>query len=252
MGTPTAGLRRSPPPAAPLSNNSSSSNNKPIVPTCPAGKLFHYEESIDAFLFDLQPQQQEPILVADAFGNVDADVSVPLAPCLYRLTDYTFAKHEPVLRSRCILKLGVLRCFWNECQALNQLLWNRFSASASFAVAHTLPELPSPRMQNPQSTRMTTVTTSIEEDELGKARFMELLSNCGVYQKVSELILQRTGQVSDSLRRQGHRTNPTGNSHNPYRIPQIQVKGLEAFLQALEDLTFAYLTRVGRAIGTTR
>jgi ATPase family associated with various cellular activities (AAA) len=221
-----------------------SHNNKPSIPTCPAGQLFQYDESLQAFLFDPtshQQQPQQPTLVEDPNGNVDTNVSVPLAPCIYRLTDYTYAKQEPVLLHRCIIKLGVLRCLWNECQVLNQLLWNRFSSAsasaASIVVEHNNDNNNNHDRAHDEQSRMMRPgggATSMEEDELGKARFMELLSNCGVYQKVSELILQRTGQVSDAIRR-GH--NPTGNSHNPYRIPQIHVKGLEAFLQALEDLT---------------
>ncbi len=196
---------------------------KPSIPTCPPGKLFHYEESLDAFLFDLSIDT--PRYVEDVYGNPNTDILVPLAPCAYRLTDYTLAKKEPVLLERCLIKLGVLRCLQRECATLNHLLWHRLA-----------PGVPGiPNLENSRPNKLASSSGSIEEDELGKARFMELLSNCGVYQKVSEMILQRAGRVSDAVR-QG-KSEEGGYENNPYLVPQVRVDGLEEFLQALEDLT---------------
>jgi hypothetical protein len=183
---------------------------------------------MEAFLFDLSLDQPE--FVADAHGNAETDILVPLAPCAYRLADYTLAKREPVLLQRCLIKLGVLRCLQRECGTLNQLLLRRFSKGSG----HESPSLDDGTQAQSSAGG---ISGSIEEDELGKARFMELLSNCGVYQKVSEMILQRAGRVSDAVRQDDR----TGNQYNPYRIPQIRVNGLDDFLQALEDLTPALL-----------
>ncbi|GAX27957.1 hypothetical protein FisN_32Lh021 [Fistulifera solaris] len=144
---------------------------------------FEYAEDIQAFLLlskDDKPTTLVPVLEEDV-------VVIPLAPCVYRMTDYTLAKQEPILLQRCILKLNVLRCLVCESQTLNTLLQHRFE-----------------------------VKDTIEEDELGKVRFMELLSNAGVYQNVSERILQRSAQLK--------------------RV-QVRVDGLEAFLEKIESLT---------------
>ena len=183
---------------------------KVVKPTCPEGKLFQFDESLDAFLFD--HSNTTPRLTQDAHGNADTDILVPLPPCAYRMTDYTLAKKEPVLLKRCVLKLGVLRCLQRECENLNHLLWSRLSPDAKDEhKSHAL-----------------------EEDELGKARFMELLSNCGVYQKVSELVLTRAGQVAAAL--DSKPPAPQGNDDNPYLIPQIVVEGLDNFLEEIERL----------------
>ena len=121
-----------------------------------------------------------------------------------------------------MLKLNVLRCLSRECDNLNNLLWHRFS----------------PTDENYHHRHSHT----IEEDELGKARFMELISNCGVFQKVSELILQRAGQVADAVttaQRNGPSTETDNNNDknpNPFRIPQVRVEGLTEFLQTIETL----------------
>lgn len=68
-------------------------------------------------------------------------------------------------------------------------------------------------------------TGSLEKEELGKIRFMELLSNCGVYQKVSELILRECATFVSS-----------GQKHVPSPVPQVRVDGLDDFLEAIEEL----------------
>ena len=146
---------------------------------------FEYNSDLQAFLFLTEqdtPSQLVPLILED-----DAVVVIPLAPCVYRMTDYTLAKQEPILLQRCILKLNVLRCLLRETGTLNTLLQHRFEQK-----------------------------DTIEEDELGKVRFMELLSNAGVYQKVSELVLQRSAQL---------------------KPVQVRVDGLEAFLKDIETRT---------------
>ena len=171
-------------------------------------KPFSFDSTLRAFLFFAPGETANsfvPKLESDAYGNADTNILVPLAPCIYRLTDYTLAKREPVTLQRCILKLGVLRCLKRECQAMNHLLQHR------------------------------NYHETLEEEELGKIRFMELLSNCGVYQKVSELILKRAGQVLDLIQKDKNaKHTDSRDSKNPYRIPQVSVDGLEEFLQEIE------------------
>ena len=174
---------------------------------CPEGKLFDFDSSKEHFLFDLS--KQTPSLIEDKQGNTDTDILVPLAPCVYRMTDYTIAKKEPILLRKCILKLNVLRCLQRECSTINNLLWHRLNPSAG-------------------------VGGAMEEDELGKVRFMELLSNCGVFQKVSELIVKQAGKASELVT---NKSNSSDETKNPYRIPQIHMDGLEAFLKEFERKT---------------
>ena len=230
------------PPALPT--KTTISKPKPATPTCPTGQLFHYDQALDAFLWDLSLDVL-PTFIPDQYGNADTNIQVPLAPCIYRLTDYTLAKKEPILRQRCLSKLGVLRCLQRERDTLNRLLWHRLSpvqAQNNDTRTSNLPRMPSLDSSD-SSQRMPTATNrphivgggnSIEEDELGKVRFMELLSNCGIYQRVSEMILQRAARVTDAVRH-GNKLNNT--DQNPYGIPQITVHGLDDFLQTLEDLT---------------
>lgn len=182
---------------------------KPPKPTCPDGKLFVYDESLDSFL--VNHSKDTPCLTQDDHGNADTNILVPLAPCVYRMTDYTLAKKEPILLKRCVLKLGVLRALQRECENLNLLLWSRLSPSTDHK-SHAL-----------------------EEDELGKARFMELVSNCGVFQKVSELVLTRAGQVAANLEAKPEPVK-TGNDDNPFCIPQVKVEGLDDFLREVDRL----------------
>jgi hypothetical protein len=201
------------PPPPPVEEKASPSNATQI----PDGKLLHYDSSQAAFLFSFDTTT--PRLTADKQGNPLTDILVPLAPCVYRMTDYTFAKKEPIDLVRCVNKLGVLRCFARECDNLNNLLWHRF---------------------NPHDTDKGTLkkhSGSLEEDELGKSRFMELLSNCGVYQKVSELLLQRAGQAEHQVGEALQKNKiAESDNHNPYRIPQVCVEGLQDILEEIEKL----------------
>jgi DNA replication protein DnaC len=204
--------------ASPITTDSSDASDatkQPLAPQFPPGKLFHYDETLEAFVLDHSTMNGGPKLVPDKYGHNDTDICIPLAPCVYRMTDYTLAKKEPITLQRCVLKLGVLRCLARECVTINNLLWHRFQ---------------------PNNNKTSAV---MEEDELGKVRFMELLSNCGVYQKVSELILQRLGSVSDAVAaaaKTGDRMEKatTLTDDNPFRIPQIKVEGLDEFLAEIE------------------
>jgi hypothetical protein len=187
--------------------------------SCPEDKLFIYDKESDAFLFHHpsptnntgnKSQAAEPRLqVADGTKKVQTIILVPLAPCIYRLLDYTLAKKKPIQRSNCINKLGVLRCLQRECLTLNNLVMHRVSVQKD----------------------------TMEEEELGKTRFMELLSNCGVYQKVSELLLQRIVKACDEARARDGAANAANDNNGSTNIPQIQVEGLNDFLQTLEQVS---------------
>jgi hypothetical protein len=232
--------------------------------------LFHYDESLQAFLFDLKTQQRRattPILTRDLFGNEDTDILVPLAPCVYRMTDYTLAKKEPILLEHVILKLGVLRCLQRECDTLNHLLQHRIYPQHQQANTTTTTtngsngSTPTPEFvklwndndeDNNGSSKPAPTTQesaqrwqgggSIEEEELGKVRFMELLSNCGIYQKVAELVLQRAQKACDAVAAAQNANanaiinNNNNNNNNPFRIPQVRVDGLDDFLNKVETL----------------
>mmetsp|Transcript_37504 Transcript_37504/g.78563 ORF Transcript_37504/g.78563 Transcript_37504/m.78563 type:complete len:883 (+) Transcript_37504:154-2802(+) len=186
------------------------------TPAIPPGKLFVFDETTKSFHFDVtSPNAIHARLSPDTHGNDNVDIIVPLAPCAYRMTDYTYSKKEPVELHRCVNKLGVLRCLDRECKTLNSLLWSRLHPIEGEA-------------------------GSMEEDELGKSRFMELLSNCGVYQKVSELILSACNKASDAIAKTDNNNNNNSdddNSTNPYRIPQVRVEGIASFLSTIETLS---------------
>lgn len=119
----------------------------------------------------------------DFIANVvDSRVVIPLAPCIYRLCDYTLSKREPVQLGRVISKLGVLRCLQREGACLNEYLKHE---------------------------------ESIDETKLAKTRFLELLSNCGVYQSVLDSIILHSASTKVT----------------------VVVKSLEEFLLAVEENT---------------
>jgi hypothetical protein len=142
-------------------------------------KPFYFDTERQGFVFFAEHQ------TLDSFVPRRLDcgtIEIPLAPCIYRLTDYTLLKKEIIALQRCIVKLGVLRCLERECQTFNAL------------------------------------QRTLDEDELPKVRFMELLSNCRVYNKVSELILQQQAANTDTT-----------------QVPLVRVDGLTEFLKAIED-----------------
>ena len=213
------GTKTVPSSGATTARTTSENPSIPVPPILPEGALFQFDDSLQAFWLDLETQPS-PMLTPDVYGNDETDIRVPLAPCVYRMTDYTLAKKEPILLERVLLKLNVLRCLSRECDTLNHLLHHRIH----------------PATTNGSS-------SSIEDDELGKVRFMELLSNCGIYQKVAELVLQRAQQAADAVA--AHcRVDPAGtnntshsnNNKNPFRIPRVRVDGLDEFLKQVETL----------------
>jgi len=249
-----AAAAAAPPAAAPAATATTTKSNTSIEF---GDQPYVYDVAQEAFLFAAHcaPSGSErlssiwttPSLATDAYGNAETDIVVPLAACVYRMTDYTYAKKEPVSVTRCVLKLGVLRCLARECRNLNNLLWHRLDPAAPYF-------------------------GSMEEDELGKTRFMELLSNCGVYQKVSEIILTRAGKVTaenkagqNKRHRQQQLEQPYGDSDddetvvlndkpinkNPCRIPQVRVDGLEEFLAEIEKIVPA-LAEARREIDETQ
>jgi hypothetical protein len=205
-----------------------------------SNNAFVYDPASEAFLFAAHHDTSSPPAenalphwtspsVFSAPGRVE--VVVPLAPCVYRMTDYTYSKKEPVKLDRCLNKLGVLRCLSRECDALNQLLMSRFESAENGAA--TLPAaMPLLEEDNSSSKDPSVIfpAGTLEEDELGKMRFMELLSNCGVYQKVSDLILQQCARVGSSG------CAPDEPNQSPL-IPQVRVDGLDDFLSEVERLS---------------
>ena len=182
-------------------------------------KLFTFDKETSSFIFDLtSPTAVAARLAPDANDNPETDIVVPLAPCVYRMTDYTYNKKEHILLERCINKLGVLRCLAKECNVLNSLIWERINPT---------------KLDMPFLDGKNNLTSGvIEEDELSKTRFMELLSSCGVYQSVSEMILRQCHNASELARTRTEK----GNESNPYLVPQIKVEGLIQFLDEIENL----------------
>jgi hypothetical protein len=228
--------RKAPPPAKAASVSESPKGKTPVDVPGFGGKPFIFDSTKDGFVFASHYEKDvsltTPSLVADEHGNPEVDISVPLAPCLYRMTDYTYSKKEPMELERIMLKLNVIRCLALQCETLNSLLWHRLNPSSVTAFPDTAPLLEEDSADNSKSPPGG--YGSIEQDELGKTRFMELLSSSGVSQKVSELILKRAAQVADYIKGQ----KPAGNDRtkNPYRVPQVRVEGLEEFLVAFERL----------------
>jgi len=197
--------KKNPPVPLPREETTEAKDASVDVPFGP-GEHFRHVPLSEGFAFD--PSPRSPRLETDSWGN-ECRVSIPLAPCAYRMTDYTMAKREIVSTRRCILKLNVLRCLRRECETMNELLRHRLSSEEEDGLGG-----------------------SMEEEELGKVRFMELLSNCGVFQKVSELILKACGRASELV---GKKTR-VGKGENGYLIPQIEVEGLDLFLGEIERL----------------
>jgi hypothetical protein len=180
----------------------------------PSDQLFMYNPSNESFQLNLTSNFTEPKLLREE-GSNNTIIVVPLAPCVYRMTDYTYTKKEPISLSRCINKLNVLRCLQRECDQLNLLLENRLSI-------------------NNNNNNFGT----IEEDELSKTRFMELLSNCGVYQKISELILQCCNDTEQKMiMEEGGGGGGGGSVGKKIHVPQVKVDGLLEFLQKIEELS---------------
>jgi hypothetical protein len=324
--------RASVPTAAATTATTSATSTPTAVVEIPKGRLYAYDAAQEAFVFSFSEtdttvrldlndsvHNRPPDNVGGGYGGYggsgssDLMIVVPLAPCVYRMTDYTYAKRQAVSLHRIVLKLGVLRCLARECHRLNELLWQRFhpillsndgSYGSNGSGSRSLPEMTPLWKEDENEKKKTDIPTSatattaqphrspyyyyyyvgtLEEEELGKARFMELLSNCGVYQKVSELILQRGAQVADAVVKKDKHSDPTmtvssgavnssssstGSSNdgsgndddatrkekkkkNPFGIPQVRVEGLDEFLAQVEALVPA-LALARDSIATTQ
>ena len=141
-------------------------------------------------------------------GTTTTTIEVPLAPLVYRACDHTFEKavrnKTAVAADECVRKLGILRALQRERGVFNDLLADRLAAS------------------NP-----------LEEEELGKTRFLELLSNGGVARTVVELLLTEMARALD------HPKPSSGsddhNNDEDDRSPlAVSIAGLDDLLEAIE------------------
>ena len=55
--------------------------------------MFQFDESLQAFWLDLETQPF-PIVMQDVYGTDNTDIIVPLAPCIYCMTDYTLVRKQ--------------------------------------------------------------------------------------------------------------------------------------------------------------
>lgn len=176
-------------PAAPVKalNDSAPTGSKKLYRNADDSCVFQYESTIESFLFFTESQHHTDfkveLVAANGNDNQSQMLRIPLAPCVYRLCDVTLAKKEPIRLRQCLFQLNVLRCLKRECGLLNE------------------------RTEQQQGTSKVVW----EESSLRQMRFMELLSNCGVYQQVLDLLLK----------------NPTAS---------VEVDGLDDFLAKIESL----------------
>ena len=130
-------------------------------------------------------------------------LEVPLAPLVYRACDFTFEKavrsQTPVAANHCVRKLGILRALQREREAFNALLESRLEA-----------------------------LDPMEEEELGKTRFLELLSNGGVARKVVEILLKEIAKAIDDNKKATDGSNTT--------TIQVAIDGLDDFLAKIEQV----------------
>lgn len=126
-------------------------------------------------------------------------LDVPLAPLIYRICDHTFEKairnKAVVTANHCVRKMGILRALQRERDSFNALLESRLEASYP-----------------------------MEEEELGKTRFLEILSNGGVARKVVEMLLKEIAKAIDD--------NKKGNGTT---MITVAVDRLDDFLDQVEE-----------------
>ena len=134
-------------------------------------------------------------------ANRSVFIEVPLAPLVYRACDFTFEKavrnKNAVTTNNCVRKMGILRALQRERDAFNDLLESRLEAA-----------------------------DPMEEEELGKTRFLELLSNGGVARKVVEILLKEIAKAIDD-----NKKSTDGSS----TIVKVAIDGLDEFLAAIES-----------------
>ncbi len=128
-------------------------------------------------------------------------VEVPLAPLVYRACDFTFEKavrnQTAVTANNCVRKLGILRALQRERGAFNALLESRLEDS-----------------------------DPMEEEELGKTRFLELLSNGGVARKVVEILLKEIAKAIDDNKK---------STDGIITTIKVSIDGLDDFLSKIEE-----------------
>jgi hypothetical protein len=136
-------------------------------------------------------------------------LEVPLAPLVYRACDFTFEKAVrnkiPVAADHCVRKLGILRALQRERDAFNALLESRLEAS-----------------------------DPMEEEELGKTRFLELLSNGGVARKVVEILLKEIAKAIDDNKNMSS-TDVSSIDGSIITTIRVAIDGLDEFLLAIEE-----------------
>uniref|UniRef100_A0A7S0F7J8 AAA+ ATPase domain-containing protein n=1 Tax=Pseudo-nitzschia arenysensis TaxID=697910 RepID=A0A7S0F7J8_9STRA len=128
-------------------------------------------------------------------------LEVPLAPLVYRACDFTFEKavrnQTAVTANNCVRKLGILRALQRERGAFNALLESRLEDS-----------------------------DPMEEEELGKTRFLELLSNGGVARKVVEILLKEIAKAIDDNKK---------STDGMITTIEVAIDGLDDFLFKIEE-----------------
>jgi len=153
-------------------------------------------ESSDDFL----PRVNAETKTDNGIDSTNVLIEVPLAPLIYRACDFTFEKAVrnkiPVNVNHCVRKLGILRALQRERIAFNALLESRLEAS-----------------------------DPMEEEELNKTRFLELLSNGGVARKVVEILLKEIAKaIDDNKKADGSKTTA-----------KVAIDGLDDCLEAIEN-----------------
>jgi ATPase family associated with various cellular activities (AAA) len=203
---------KKPPRAEPLSS-SSPFREDVTVP-------FEYRHELEAFVFFTKDQTAASMIAGPAaadgtsttstwWDETSRTITIPLAPCLYRLCDYTLNKREPIALRRTVAKLGVLRCLRREMTVFN--------------TAYLQPQQQQQEQQEPTSS-IGNSSLVLDETILAKTRFMELLSNCGVYQTVLDLILKHHHHQHDPT------TSTTTSSSSSIRSLSVVIDSLDSFL----------------------
>jgi len=208
------------------SSNSKIDENKPKKKSSFVAEPFEYHKGDDSE--EDETDKGFFLLVSDGESSddfvprVDAEtdgtrtkvfLEVALAPLVYRACDFTFEKAVrnkiPVPVDHCVRKLGILRALQRERDAFNALLESRLEAS-----------------------------DPMEEEELGKTRFLELLSNGGVARKVVEILLKEIAKAIDDNKKISNTTDISsidGNSSSITTTIKVAIDGLDEFLSAIEE-----------------
>jgi len=160
-----------------------------------------HKESFSTSSMTSERDADGEIVPSTPSSHTETLVEVPLAPLVYRACDYTFEKavrnQTPVKVDECVRKLGILRALQRERDSFNALLESRLARA------------------NP-----------LEEEELGKTRFIELLSNGGVARKVVEMLLKEMTGTLDDMDRYS--------KNNHTSVLAVRINGLDELLATIE------------------